>query len=103
MAWATKDEARAHWADAASIDDAVLETLLDVATEQCKAYAPDVPQPYPVGYMLATVYQAREMYAAGARDSGDLIGLGDYAIRARPLTAAVKSLLRPQRGMPAVG
>lgn len=97
MSWATKDEARAHWPDAASIDDAVLDTLLDAATEQCKAYAPAVPQPYPVGYMLATVYQAREIYAAGNRDSGDLIGIGDYAIRARPLTAAVKALLRPKR------
>lgn len=103
MAWATPAQAIAHWPDAASIDNDVLLTLLDVATEQCKAYAPDVAQPYPTGYMLATVYQARECYAAASRDSGDLIGIGDYAIRARPLTAAVKALLRPQRGVPAVG
>lgn len=103
MAWATKTEARSHWPDAVNISDAVLDVLLDVATEQCRAYAPAVAQPYPVGYMLATVYQAREMYSAAYRDSGDVIGIGDYAIRAKPLTAAVKSLLRPQRGVPGVG
>jgi hypothetical protein len=48
----------------------------------------------PVSFMLATVYQAREVYSASVRD-GDLIGAGDYAIRARPLTASVKQLVRP--------
>lgn len=48
----------------------------------------------PVSLMLATVYQAREIYAASVRD-GDLIGAGDLAIRARPLTASVKQLVRP--------
>jgi hypothetical protein len=53
--------------------------------------------------MLANVYQAREIYAAAQRGEQDVIGVGDYAIRARPITAAVKQLLRPQRGLPAVG
>lgn len=101
MAWATRDEARAHWADAKSIPDATLDVLLDVATEQCEAYAPTA-SPVPSRYMLATVYQARENYAAGQRD-GDVIGFGDFAIRSKPLTASVKSLLRPQSGVPAVG
>lgn len=179
MAWATIPQARAHWPDSASLDDATLSTLLDVASIQCEIYAPrellsatttadtvtasstvtasgegffhpiDVgalvtgagipagpPGPkttitavapdgatatlsqaatatgtaitltlarvLPQPWMLATVYQAREVYAAGQRD-GDIIGLGDYAIRARPLTGTVKSLLRPQPGRPKVG
>lgn len=132
MAWATPSEARQHWPDAASIDDGVLTTLLDIATDQCAAYAPAVPGDVirvidnddgtftiyggtdngdgtwtlsnvpPARFMLATVYQARENYAA-ARREGDVIGFGDYAIRARPLTGAVKALLRPPRFSTKVG
>ena len=109
--WATPEQAKAHWADAASLPPETLQTLLDVATEQCEVYAPvlpvvdpppDPPAPLPSRYVQACIYQAREVYAAGQRD-GDIIGLGDYAIRARPLTSTVKSLLRPQPGVPAVG
>lgn len=103
MAWASRTQARAHWADAKSLPDDVLDVLLEAATEACAAYAPVVPQPYPMGYMLATVYHAREIHSASSRDSGDVIGFGDFAIRARPLTASVKSLLRPQRGRKATG
>ena len=57
----------------------------------------------PHRYMLAVVYQTREIWAAGKRD-GDVIGTGDgYAIRSRPLTGAVKQLLRPQHGVPVLG
>lgn len=56
----------------------------------------------PEVWMLACVYQGRELYAAGQRD-GDIIGLGDYAIRAKPLTAQVQALLRPQARPPVVG
>ena len=64
--------------------------------------ATTTPALVPTNYMLATVYQAREAYAAGQRD-GDVIGLGDYAIRVRPLTASVKALLRPPLGQPVTG
>ena len=171
MAWATRDQARAHWPDSASLPDATLDTLLEVATTQCQMYAPALLTvtrtvalttgdtlalavgvtrftAYDVGakltgegvasgppgpgtnisavdpegteitlsraatatvaesvlvvervvpdiWMIACVYQAREVYAAGQRE-GDIIGLGDYAIRARPLTGTVRSLLRPE-------
>lgn len=104
MPWATAEQAKAHWPDASSLPPETLDTLLAVATEQCEIFAPVLPlaeQP-PDRYMLACVYQARENYAAGQRD-GDIIGLGDFAIRARPLTASVKALLRPQPGRPKVG
>lgn len=105
MAWATKEQARAHWPDAAPLTDAVLDTLLEAAHEQCVAYAPPLPDPEPVpaSLMLANVYQAREIYAASLRGESDVIGVGDYAIRARPLTAAVKALLRPRRASWTVG
>jgi hypothetical protein len=108
MAWATDTDAARHWPDAASIDPAALSELLDAAYEQCVAYAPalpvtDPPTPVPASYMLANVYQAREIYAASQRGESDVIGFGDYAIRARPLTAAVKQLLRPKRMTWAVG
>lgn len=57
----------------------------------------------PTSYMQANIFQARETYAAAQRGEQDVIGIGEYAIRARPLTAAVIQLLRPQRRMKAVG
>lgn len=62
-----------------------------------------ITRPVPVSYMLATIYQARELRAAIMRGETDIIGVGDFAIRARPLTAAVKQLLRPQRRAWTVG
>jgi hypothetical protein len=57
----------------------------------------------PKDYTKANILQARELYAASQRGEQDVIGFGDYAIRARPLTAAVKQLLRPKRVTWAVG
>ena len=92
--WATLEEARAHWPDAASLTDETLSTLLDVATIRGQTYAPPVDV-VPLNYMLGCVYDAREIYAAGQRD-GDVIGFGDYVIRARPLTGTVRTLYRPE-------
>lgn len=57
----------------------------------------------PINYTLGNIFQAREIFAAAQRGEQDVIGVGDYAIRARPLTAAVKQLLRPQHGKPVIG
>lgn len=95
--WATKAEARQFWPDAVSITDATLDALLEVATEQCAAYAPPALEPLPTRYMLATVYQARDVYTASQRGEADVVGVGDFVIRAKPLSAVVKQLLRPQR------
>lgn len=96
-AWATPTEAARHWPDAATLDPTRLADLLTVATEQAATYAPTlgVADPVPLRYTIATIYQAREVYAASVRD-GDLVGAGEYAFRAVPLTAAVKRLLRPE-------
>lgn len=172
MAWASKTQARQHWADAVSLDDATLDDLLAAAHFACFAYAPPlldrtvsdgvttngsnvltsatalfkdrevgrsisgtgIPTSttveavidatkvvmsanatatgsavsvtisgVPKSYMLGNVMQAREIQAASMRGEQDVIGVGDYAIRARPLTAAVKQLLRPRKGIGAVG
>jgi hypothetical protein len=51
---------------------------------------------------IANVYEARELWAASRRD-GDVIGFDTYAVRVRPLSATVQSLLRPSRGVPMSG
>ena len=100
MAWATKDDARDPdvWPDADRIGDAALDLFLAAAYDSVRAYAPALPDtaPVPAAYVLANVLQARELKNAAARGEQDVIGVGDYAIRAPPLTAAVKQLLRPQ-------
>lgn len=103
--WATQPQAAYLWPDSGVIDPGALALLLDAAQEQCEEYAPALADPaaVPARYTLAVVYQARELWAASQRGEQDVIGVGDYAIRARPLTAAVKALLRPQRGRPGVG
>jgi hypothetical protein len=105
MAWATKADARNYWPDAVNMPDAILDGLLAVAEEQAVAYAPAlaVGATVPTRYMLAVIYQAREVYAASQRGEQDVIGVGDYAIRARPMTGAVKRLLRPVKGKPVMG
>jgi hypothetical protein len=100
MTWADKTDARDPdvWPDAVGIGDAALDLFLSAAYDSVKAYAPPLPDgaTVPQAYVLANVLQARELKNASARGEQDVIGVGDSAIRARPLTAAVKQLLRPQ-------
>lgn len=111
--WTDAATARAHWPDAASLPDATLARLLEAASVQCAAYATDAlnatvtaalatATTVPAPAAMACILQARELYAASLRD-GDVIGGPDYAIRSRPLTGAVKALLRPDRGRPVIG
>lgn len=78
-------------------------TLSAPATATATAVPVFVTRPVPTSYVLAVIYQAREIRAAGMRDGSDVIGVGDFAIRARPLTAQVKQLLRPKRARWTVG
>lgn len=101
-AWATPADVALHWADGAKLDPTALTDLLEVAEDQCRAFAP--PPALDVNgaevirrrHTLAVVAQARENYAAAAR-AGGVIQTEVYAIRPRPLTDYVKSLLRPAR------
>jgi hypothetical protein len=99
--WADRPTCERHWADAKSLDDDTLSELLEVAEGDCLAYGPalvvdpaPLPDPMPTRWILASIMQAREIRQAGMRE-GDVIGVGDYAIRSRPLTGAVKQMLRP--------
>lgn len=103
MAWANLVDARLHWPDAAAIDDVPLTELLTAAHEACLAYAPAYTEPVSISFKLANIFQAREIFTASRRDEADIIGVGDYAIRARPLTAAVKQLLRPTKRVMEIG
>lgn len=107
IAWADPELARRHWADARSLDEQTLVELLQAATAQCAAYAPMLAEgeAVPLWWQIAVVYQARELQAAATRGESDLIGVGGdgYALRSRPLTGAVKQLLRPQDNLGAIG
>jgi len=99
--WATPEYAREVWSDAPAEG---LEDLLEEAQEQLDEYAPALEPgaTVPLRYRRAVVLQARELYLARERD-GDVVGVGDYALRARPLSATVQALLRPERAVPSVG
>jgi len=91
-----------HWEDGAVLSPEHLTSLLEVAQEQTEAYAPALPldAPVPESYRLATIFQARDLrrvQLAGGDQSSDVIGVGDYVIRSRPLSGAVKAILRPPR------
>lgn len=111
--WADTDDARTLWPDAAGLDDALLDELLAAAYVVCERFAapsialdptpPATPDAGVVGVRrLANVYEARELWAASRRD-GDVIGFDAYAVRVRPLSSTVQSLLRPSRGAPVTG
>jgi len=97
--------ARRHWEDARRMDDALVLDCLEAAQTAVVEFAPVLAEgaPVPVDYAIAHVYHAREVRAAAARGDGDAVGMGDFVIRPRPLTTAVKQLLRPTRGVPAIG
>jgi len=101
--WASLAQARAAWADAPSDDDE-LESLLGAAHEVCEVYAPDLldGQAIPERYVRANILQARDIFQAAQRE-GDVIGYGDYAVRAKELSATIKGLLRPRSGYRIVG
>lgn len=98
----------ADWPDAGKLGTPVVESRLDAAQRQCEAYAPavdvaaitaaggTVPDDLPAGYLLAVVYQARDVHNA-AQLVGDRAAVGEvYAVRVAPLSSAVKALLRPE-------
>lgn len=107
---ATIADARALWADASTIDDDVLADILATSWARCVEFLPagvaddwsNVPGPVMLRWKTANVYDARDLWAAGQRD-GDVIAFDTYALRARPMSGTVASLLRPRRGVPMVG
>lgn len=90
------------WADSEQLSETSLARLLGAAYDQCREYAPTLPDgdPIPEGWPLAQIYQADELWAASRRE-GDVIGFSDTTvIRVRPLGNTVKALLRPRPAVP---
>lgn len=91
------------WPDRGALSVAALQERLDAAQVACAAYAPTfdvtgktLPDDLPAGWRLAVVYHARDIHNA-ARLTGDYQAIGDiHAVRVRPLSSAVKALLRPE-------
>lgn len=89
-----------EWPDFESIDAPTRTRLLGGAYEQLVLYAPALDPAaavIPDRYRLAQILQAQENWNATRRE-GDVVGFGEegYAIRVRPLSTTVKSLLRPK-------
>lgn len=99
------------WPDAADLAQDTIQRRLDAAQRACATFAPSIvldgltlPDDLPPGWALAVVYQARNIHDVTKRTGDSLVAGPDaYPIRIRPLTDAVKALLRPQSGRPAVG
>lgn len=111
--WATIEDARRYWADSVVLDDQTLGDFLAAAEVICRRFAapsigvdPEPPDVVDAGVAhvraVATVFEAREVWAASRRD-GDVIGFDTYAVRVRPLSTTVQALLRASRGVPMTG
>lgn len=108
-AWVTPGSIGSVWPDAARLPAVDVETYLEAAQESVTAYMPAelVPAdgaPIPARLRLAVILHARDIHGATIR-TGDLEVAGDagLAFRVRPLSDAVKSLVRPPSGRPSFG
>jgi hypothetical protein len=109
-AWATISQAHEAWRESDVIPDARLTELLQIATDLLHPYARasdldalGMPTPEAAHRLReATIMQAKDSWSVMTSDSGDVIGFETYALRRRPLSDAVKALLRPQT-VPMVG
>lgn len=103
------DVAPADWADAAALDAGVAQARLDAAQVQVETYAPafvtegkTLPADLPPGWRLAVIYQARDIHNS-AKLSGDYALTDVHAVRVVPLSAMVRSLVRPRSIVGPVG
>ena len=100
-----EDGTPAVWEDADHIPDATLEVLLEVARDAVLAFAPALPDDYPVGqcpaaYQLAHLMQTRNLWNAVEVDSDGDLGGGDFTVRPVPLDWIIKQVLRPRTAVP---
>lgn len=99
------EHGRLLWPDAESINEDLLQSLLEVAKVQVTAYAPKIADPanIPTHVQLAQLRQAQNLYNAGRVDASGGIGDGsDFIMRPHPLDWHIKAMLRPRRGVPSV-
>jgi hypothetical protein len=108
--WVTIDEARDWWRDAAGIDDAYLQMILDMAEQQVLEFGSEriadeiaVSGVVPNNYRLAQLTQTRNIWNKVKQDPG-YQGIGDepFAFIPVDLTQAVQKMIRPRRAKPVV-
>lgn len=95
----------AIWQTADDIPDSLLDDLLHVARDSVLAFAPALPEDYPLGkcppaYRLAHMMQTRNLWNAVEVDSDGGFGEGDFTIRPVPLDWIIKQVLRPKTAVP---
>lgn len=96
---------RALWHDAPDDDD-VMTVYVQVAERDCVAWAPvdfgpqDATNP---SWLLAVALQAQARAKLGQQGEGEQIGIDGQTLRVRPVTDAVKTILRPPSPVPVTG
>ena len=95
----------AIWEEADHIPDSLLADLIEVARDAVLAFAPALPEDYPLGkcpasYRLAHLMQTRNLWNSVEVDSDGDMGGGDYTIRPVPLDWIIKQVLRPKTAVP---
>lgn len=88
-----------EWADRP--DDDVAQELLDASHVACLAFLGAEPAEVAANHKLAELLQARSLHRAGYVGSGNAAG-GDFPVTVFPMDWTVKSLLRPQPGIPGI-
>lgn len=101
--WHTLDSARELWAMAPQ-NEFRLFMLLELARDQCAAYAPALAEdaPVPPRYKEGQLMHARNLLNAATVSPDGNTGDDDFVLRPYPLDWMVKQMLRPQRGVPVV-
>lgn len=95
-AWADATAAADHWPDVADLTPAVQTLLFTAATRVAKRHTPALDPDTTLitdDMVLAVIYLAKDLRAAILRGDTDIVGVGDYALRARSLSAVVRALL----------
>lgn len=102
--WHTLDSAREEW-DGAPPSDYRLFQILELARQQVIAFAPSLESdaPIPANYREGQLMQARNLLNACLVDPSGTTGGEDFVLRPFPLDWMVQQVLRPKRGLGAIG
>lgn len=97
VGWLKTEDVAEDWLDAP--EEPELSDLLEIAFENCTAYAPALPKgaSVPKGWAKAQLLQAQHVYARGKSGNGDSMGPEGFAISTYPLVLESRTLLRPKR------
>jgi hypothetical protein len=107
LEWLTPDEVLERWSDAESIDDDMLQEMLDAAKDACVAWLPeeDDPEcPSDSSIRLAQLTLVRGMWNDALADEAGSIGAEGFDYSPPWLAREARRMMRPQRGgTPATG